>query len=73
MNPTPLSRKTMYRTDLDQYAGTWEEYFRFRRENGILEVRMHTDDGPAQWSLELHRAFVPAFADIQSGVNPLAG
>jgi enoyl-CoA hydratase/carnithine racemase len=66
MNHLPLSRKIMYRTHLAEYAKSWEEYFYFRRENGILEVRMHTDGGPAQWSLELHRAFVPAFADIQN-------
>jgi enoyl-CoA hydratase/carnithine racemase len=35
-----------------------------RREDGILEVRMHTEGGPAKWGLELHRAFIPAFADI---------
>jgi enoyl-CoA hydratase/carnithine racemase len=35
-----------------------------RREDGILEVRMHTDGGPAKWGLEIHRAFIPAFADI---------
>ena len=66
MTTLPHSRKTMYRTHLDDYAPAWAEYFTFRRENGILEVRMHTDGADARWSLELHRAFVPAFADIQN-------
>lgn len=61
-----FSRTEMYRTYLEEYSKNWEEHFAFRRKNGILEVRMHTDGGPAQWSLELHRAFVPVFADIQN-------
>jgi enoyl-CoA hydratase/carnithine racemase len=54
----------MYRTRLDEYAQRWSEYFTMRREDGILEVRMHTNGGPAKWGLELHRAFIPTFADI---------
>jgi enoyl-CoA hydratase/carnithine racemase len=57
-------RHEMYRTHLDDYAETWKEYFSFKREDGILEVRMHTDGGPCTWDLELHRVFIPAFADI---------
>src|ERR1700742_1346105 len=62
--PEPWSSKRMYRTELSEYAEKWSEYFTMRREDGILEVRMHTDGGPAKWGLELHRAFIPAFADI---------
>ncbi len=46
----------------DDYAETWQQYFQFRREDGILEVRMHTSGGPCKWDLELHRVFIPAFA-----------
>lgn len=59
-----ISQKEMYRTHLDEYAEKWAEYFAMRREDGILEVRMHTNGGSASWGLELHRAFIPAFADI---------
>jgi enoyl-CoA hydratase/carnithine racemase len=59
-----LSQKEMYRTHLDDYAERWADYFTMRREDGILEVRMHTNGGPAEWGLEIHRAFIPAFADI---------
>ncbi|MEU2282976.1 enoyl-CoA hydratase/isomerase family protein [Streptomyces sp. NPDC013178] len=63
-NKGAFSRHAMYRTHLDDYAETWSEYFRFKRKNGVLEVAMHTDGGEAKWDLELHRAFIPAFADI---------
>jgi enoyl-CoA hydratase/carnithine racemase len=59
-----LSQKEMYRTHLDDYAERWADYFTMRRADGILEVRMHTNGGPAEWGLEIHRAFIPAFADI---------
>jgi len=59
-----LSQKEMYRTRLEDYAEQWADYFTMRREDGILEVRMHTNGGPAEWGLEIHRAFIPAFADI---------
>jgi enoyl-CoA hydratase/carnithine racemase len=54
----------MYRTRLEEYGEKWADYFAMKREDGILEVRMHTNGGPAEWGLELHRAFIPAFADI---------
>jgi enoyl-CoA hydratase/carnithine racemase len=60
----PWSSKEMYRTYLEEYAERWSEYFTFKREDGILEVKMHTGGGPAKWGLELHRAFIPAFADV---------
>jgi enoyl-CoA hydratase/carnithine racemase len=54
----------MYRTHLDDYAEKWSEYFTFKREDGILEMRMHTEGGPAKWGLELHRAFIPTLAEV---------
>jgi enoyl-CoA hydratase/carnithine racemase len=62
--PGRFNRHELYRTYLNEYAERWSEYFSFRREDGILEVRMHTAGGPCKWDLELHRAFIPAFADI---------
>ena len=64
MSRGPMKREAMYRTYLDDYAETWKEYFHFKREGGILEVRMHTNGGPAKWDLELHKSFIPVFADI---------
>lgn len=60
----PYSAKEMYRTYFEEYSPQWSEYFSMRREDGILEVRMHSEGDSAKWGLELHRAFIPAFADI---------
>jgi enoyl-CoA hydratase/carnithine racemase len=59
-----ISRGELYRTHLDEYAEKWKEYFVMRRENGVLEVRMHSQGGPVKWDLRLHRALIPAFQDI---------
>lgn len=59
-----MNRDEMYRTYLEDYSTRWEEFFQIRREDGILEVRMHSDGGPCRWGLEIHRALIPAFADI---------
>ena len=59
-----LKRDQLYRTHLDDYAEKWQEFFAFKREDGILEVRMHSEGGACRWDLELHRAFIPAFADV---------
>lgn len=59
-----LSQKEMYRTYIDEYADKWADYFAMRREDGVIEVRMHTDGKEAEWGLELHRALIPALADI---------
>jgi enoyl-CoA hydratase/carnithine racemase len=47
----------------DSYA-TKYSCIRMRRENGILEVRLHTDDGPLRWGLVPHGELPDAFADI---------
>ncbi|MCA8889624.1 MAG: enoyl-CoA hydratase/isomerase family protein [Parvularculaceae bacterium] len=60
----PFSRKELYRTHLEEYSEKWKEYFHFKRSDGILEVRMHSDGGPCRWDIEIHRALIPAFADI---------
>ena len=54
----------MYRTRLEEYADKWADYFTMRREDGIIEIRMHTDGAEAEWGLELHRALIPALADV---------
>jgi hypothetical protein len=41
---------------LEEYAERFKDFFKFKRENGILEVRMHTNDGPVKWSYQFHHA-----------------
>ena len=47
----------------DGYA-TKYSCIHMRRENGILEMRFHTDDGPFQWGLGPHGELPDAFADV---------
>jgi hypothetical protein len=51
-----LDQKETYRTHLVDYAERWADYFAMRREDGILEVRIHSNGGPTEWGLEIHRA-----------------
>jgi 6-oxocamphor hydrolase len=59
-----FSTDTMYRTHLEDYAERWQQFVRFRREKGILEVRLHTNDGPLLWNGPIHGALVPLFHDL---------
>ena len=54
----------IYRTHLDVYAKEFESFLKLRREDGILEARLHTDDGPLRWNLEVHRGLIPAMAAV---------
>lgn len=54
----------LYRTRLEEYSKKYSSFFTFRRENGIIEVKMHTNGGPLMWNLEIHSALVPALRDI---------
>ena len=55
-----FTRDTLYRTYLEEYSETWQEFVKFRRENGILEIRFHIDDGPWRWNEPMHGALVLA-------------
>ena len=37
---------------------------RMRREDGILEMRLHTNDGPLRWGLIPHGELPDAFAEV---------
>jgi enoyl-CoA hydratase/carnithine racemase len=42
---------------LEEYSERFKNFFKFKRsEDGILEVRMHTFDGPVHWSYQMHHA-----------------
>jgi len=50
-------------TNLEHYANKYH-CIRMRREDGVLEMRFHTEDGPFQWSLLPHRDLESAFLDV---------
>ena len=42
---------------LEEYSERFKRFFKFKRsEDGILEVRMHTFEGPTRWSYQMHHA-----------------
>jgi enoyl-CoA hydratase/carnithine racemase len=47
----------------EDYASKYQS-IRMRREDGILEMRFHTDDGPFRWGLLPHRELESAFLDV---------
>lgn len=64
------------RTHLEEYAGIYKN-IKMRREDGILEVTVHTDDGPLRWGrlphAELEEAFLKIGRDRDNKVIILTG
>lgn len=52
-----------YRTRFDDYAGKYKT-IRFRREDGILEMTVHSDGGPLRWGRLPHAELEEAFLNI---------
>src|SRR5215471_6856643 len=50
-------------SQFDDYA-TKYTCINMRRENGVLEMRFHTDEGPLRWGLGPHAELPDAFADV---------
>jgi enoyl-CoA hydratase/carnithine racemase len=50
-------------TKLAEYQNKYQ-FIKMRREQGVLEIRFHTDDGPLRWGLKPHAEFPDAFKDI---------
>jgi enoyl-CoA hydratase/carnithine racemase len=50
-------------TTLSQYENQFD-FIHFRRDDGILLMRLHTEDGPFIFSEKAHRAFARAFAAV---------
>ncbi|OCI90883.1 crotonase [Agrobacterium sp. 13-626] len=67
---------TTLRTHFDQYADKYQS-IKMRREDGILEVRLHTNDGPLKWGrlphAELEEAFLNIGRDRENQVVILTG
>lgn len=61
-----LERQLGYpeRPVLADYAARYAEHFAISRENGIIEVRMHTNGGPAAFGVGLHNAWTQLWLDV---------
>lgn len=57
-------KRKPYRTYLEEYAPKWDGMAHLRREDGILEVRFHTDDGPVRFCEAIHAAYLGLCHDI---------
>ena len=53
-----------FRTYLDEYAEKWDGMAHLKREDGILEVRFHTDDGPVLFCEAMHVGYLGLLFDI---------
>lgn len=49
---------------LAEYAERFADFFTFRREDGILEMKMHTNGGPVHWSYQFHHALAEVWTAI---------
>jgi enoyl-CoA hydratase/carnithine racemase len=52
------------RPSFDSYAQKYSRYFQIRREDGIIELRMHTDGGPARFDFAVHNAWAQAWQEV---------
>lgn len=50
-------------TKLSDYQHKYDN-IAFERQDGVLEMRFHTNGGPLQWSLQAHSDFPEAFLDV---------
>lgn len=50
-------------SSFDTYAERYESV-RMHRDNGVLEMHLHTDGGPLRWSLTAHGELEQAFLDV---------
>lgn len=48
----------------ESYSDRYKDYIKMTRKNGILEARIHTNDGPAVHSWTAHNAWGEAWVDI---------
>ncbi|GII97033.1 enoyl-CoA hydratase/isomerase family protein [Sinosporangium siamense] len=49
---------------LEEYSARYADFFRMRREDGIIEVRLHTDDGPYAHTHAAHNAWPRVWQEI---------
>src|SRR5689334_15244805 len=52
------------RPKFDDYAEKYAPYFVMTRRDGIIELRMHTDGGPAMFDFAVHNAWAQAWQEV---------
>ncbi|MFI6598925.1 enoyl-CoA hydratase/isomerase family protein [Nonomuraea sp. NPDC050536] len=52
------------RPDFSEYSEKYADYFVMQRRDGIIELRMHTDGGPAMFDFAVHNAWGQAWQEI---------
>jgi enoyl-CoA hydratase/carnithine racemase len=50
--------------DFEEYGGRYDHVAMARDERGVLEIRLHTDDGPLVWGDGPHTELAHCFADV---------
>jgi hypothetical protein len=48
----------------EEYSQKYSAFFKMRRENGIIELRLHTDDGPYIHNWAAHNAWNRVWQDV---------
>ena len=48
----------------ESYQKRFEKFFKLKRENGIIEARMHQNDGVAKWNYGVHNGWSKLFKAI---------
>ncbi|MGB6059435.1 MAG: enoyl-CoA hydratase/isomerase family protein [Microthrixaceae bacterium] len=51
-------------TNFDEYQTKYDHAVLSKREDGVLEIRFHSDGGPLQWSMAAHKDCEGLFGDI---------
>lgn len=60
----PDFQKRYLKSDFEHYKEKYKEVFQMKREDGILELRMHTNGGPMVHSWVTHEVWPAAWAEI---------
>ncbi|MCF8095314.1 MAG: enoyl-CoA hydratase/isomerase family protein [Desulfobacteraceae bacterium] len=61
--------KYVHMPTLEEYSERFRDFFQFKRENGILEVKMHTNGGPVYWSYQMHHALSELWTTVGHDTN----
>jgi len=68
LRPPRESRQKIDGPSLEEYAERYDEYLVIQRWNGIAELRMHTNGGPLESTMQAHSALARAWRDV--GADP---